>query len=825
VTCAPCPAGRFGNTSALATSLCSGPCGAGTFSGGGAVACLACTASPGYACSLGATTAGGTLCPVGTFSDGDTGPCIDCTPGFFCPSPTVGRLLCPFGFYCPARSVVGNALACPPGYFCAAGTASATAMLCTSGALSAAWLDVNGDAVVDLVSSTLVGPVLFVRDSVGGGECSAGEYRGLALASTGVLRFVTHADVDGDGLDDVLGVTGAGLPLLLLANGTAALTNGTSARSFVAPPRCTSISPLDIDGDGDVDALLTASTGSTTLLLNNGSGFFTDVSAARLRPSRAGDAVSALAFDADGDGDVDVLVAMSDVPNRLFMNDGAGAFVDEAALRGVGDNLGGSIRSAVAGDADSDGDLDVAVVGGNGVRLFRNNGTGGFAAETIDGGLAVSGAAFGDLDLDGDVDLLLNMSASAVGVVLANNGSASFATASAASPLVSAAPVLVDIDGDGDLDAPTMSLTNAVVPPGFIGIGVLWVRVLGRSGARSSHGAVVVLRHATSGTVAASGRVGGSTSGYDVHFRVPVVAARYDVEVTFSSGRRITKTALSSLGGVSASTESSAAIPVIAARDVPAIEWLRLSPPSALLGVGASVTVLVQALGNEVGLRPDAAACTVNGVNVAVTMSDLGNGTYTFVYTAAAGHASVAAAPVSMALADTRWGVVSTRLVTSAAVAVDVVAPRVSFDTSGAFGCSPANASVSANANQTLCLSCGSVVEEPNGCVIWLIANASSSAALPLNFTADASNRMNTTTGPFRHGDVVLVRAWAVDKAGNVGPAVMWTWEVDLQSPVTLWTPQSPPPHSNSTSLQFSFGCTETVRRAVCGRDACSARK
>jgi hypothetical protein len=211
--------------------------------------------------------------------------------------------------------------------------------------------------------------------------------------------------------------------------------------------------------------------------------------------------------------------------------------------------------------------------------------------------------------------------------------------------------------------------------------------------------------------------------------------------------------------------------------------------------------------------------CAVNGVNVTSTLSDAGNGTYTFVYTAAAGHVSTAAVPVTISLADRTWGVASTAVSTvsgGGAVSVDVVAPVVSFNASGTSGCSPVNGSVSANANQTLCLSCGSVTEEPNGCVIWLIANVSSPTASATNLTVDASNGANVTLGPFVHTEKPIVRAWAVDKAGNIGRNVTWTWEVDLHSPVTIWTPQDPPAHTNATSLQFSFGCTEVVRVAVC---------
>jgi hypothetical protein len=101
----------------------------------------------------------------------------------------------------------------------------------------------------------------------------------------------------------------------------------------------------------------------------------------------------------------------------LFRNDGDGTFTDVAAEAGLG--LADNARGGVWGDYDNDGDLDLFVVsagslmGGNGPnRLYRNDGTGAFT-EVADAAIAQAragrgdGASFGDYDGDGALDLVL----------------------------------------------------------------------------------------------------------------------------------------------------------------------------------------------------------------------------------------------------------------------------------------------------------------------------------------------------------------------------------------------------------------------------------
>ena len=122
--------------------------------------------------------------------------------------------------------------------------------------------------------------------------------------------------------------------------------------------------------------------------------------------------------DFDNDGWLDVLTSSIDpcLPLRLFRNDGRGGFEEHTAAAGLEGQLGGA--SLAPADYDNDGALDVLVLRGAGVTgaepgrnsLLRNNGDGTFADVTFRAGLAqparaTGTAAWADYDLDGDLDL------------------------------------------------------------------------------------------------------------------------------------------------------------------------------------------------------------------------------------------------------------------------------------------------------------------------------------------------------------------------------------------------------------------------------------
>jgi hypothetical protein len=727
---------------------------------------------------------------------------------------------CPYGFFCPAGSSVGTSNRCPANFFCGTGSSNGSAYSCTAAVPLSAWFDADGDGDADAVASTAQGGVLLLRDSSSSvsGDCNDGLSRGMPVLAMASMRGLVYADVDGDGDDDVLGVTSSATVVLLQNNGSGFFADVTAPSGLmVAANRAVAVSVGDIDGDGDVDVFVSATASSSVLLWNNGIGVFTDVTATALRPDVAGAFGASTMMDVDGDGDLDVFVPMT-AGNRLYVNAGNGTLVESGSSSGVVSYTGGGIvRGSAAADVDGDGDVDVLVFGSGPQQLYVNNGGGLFvdmgasavavASVSASAAANATSACFGDIDNDGDVDLVLGASAS-LSVVAVNNGSGSFA-ATALGSAMSANPVFVDVDGDGDVDVPAVGFVNGFVSPGFVGAGVASVRVLSRAGHRVCHGVSVVVRRSSDGAIAASRVVSSGSAPYDVHVATSLSGDAFDVEVSFPTGRRHDKSTQAALSGLRLSTASSRSVPLVVARDTPVIASVRLSPSAGVYGPGSTLTAVVRALGDESGLSA-AASCTMNGVDVSSTFVDWRNGTYSFAYVVLSSHRTTSALAVTVRLVDARWGVFSDELSTvfgGGELMVDTTPPPlVSFNATRS--CSPDDGAVTATVNQTVCLSCGSLSAEPFGCSIWVQVNASSP---PQRIQASsASNSVMVVVGPLQHGQHPIVVAWAEDTAGNVGPSASLTWEVDLTPPEALWSPPVAPAHTNQTSMLFSFGCSRT---------------
>jgi FG-GAP-like repeat/ASPIC and UnbV len=180
----------------------------------------------------------------------------------------------------------------------------------------------------------------------------------------------------------------------------------------------------DFDGDG-LEDLFTTSVDvdrGASLFKNRGDGTFLDRSEAAGLAEQVY-ALNAARADFDNDGNPDVLLLRGawERPARmsLLRNKGGGAFEDVTLACGLGEPI--STLSAVWGDYDNDGRLDLFVCGEfphdssdprNLCRLYHNERDGTFKNVALEAGVTneriAKGSAWGDYDGDGRVDLFVS---------------------------------------------------------------------------------------------------------------------------------------------------------------------------------------------------------------------------------------------------------------------------------------------------------------------------------------------------------------------------------------------------------------------------------
>lgn len=231
---------------------------------------------------------------------------------------------------------------------------------------------------------------------------------------------------------------------------------------------------VDVDGDGDLDLFVAREFEINRLLINDGTGRFTDETAARLEPL-VHDHEDVAVGDLDRDGDVDlVVVSEDDAPglgarkHELLLNDGTGHFTEAAG------RLPATVANAVtAGDVDGDGDLDLVLGNAGPELLLLNDGTAHF---TVAGPERLPPLAnvtqdvmLADVDRDGDLDLVVANDDGTGSLLYRNDGQGTFMTDPSAIPGRATTEVtrnvdLADVDDDGDLDLMLANINAGAEP-------------------------------------------------------------------------------------------------------------------------------------------------------------------------------------------------------------------------------------------------------------------------------------------------------------------------------------------------------------------------
>lgn len=242
----------------------------------------------------------------------------------------------------------------------------------------------------------------------------------------------------------------------------------------------------DINNDGWVDIYFTANMEPNKLYLNNGDLTFTDVTESAAVAGNKSWSTGVSMVDINGDGWVDIYVCNSgdiegdNKQNELFINQGDGTFLEEAAQYGLADQ--GFSTHAAFFDYDRDNDLDVYLLNNSfqaigsfnlrknqrpirhpegGDKLFRND-EGRFTDVSEQAGIYGSiigfglGVTLGDINVDGLVDMYISNDFFERDYIYMNNGDGTF-TESLEEQMksISGASMgadMADINNDGYMD-------------------------------------------------------------------------------------------------------------------------------------------------------------------------------------------------------------------------------------------------------------------------------------------------------------------------------------------------------------------------------------
>jgi hypothetical protein len=322
----------------------------------------------------------------------------------------------------------------------------------------------NGYALSTAGTTAQLPTLLINKFNLGSGfvDESAARLPAIALKANQVIAF--DADRDGD-LDLAFACNGPSQQRLYINNGSGVFTDGTATRMPVLNVVSNCVAAGDVDMDGDLDLFFNdgASNGQLKLLLNNGSGVFSNVTATHLPVAPKSNQQDIVVVDIDHDWDLDVVNTGKSSGQQIFFNDGTGHFTVNTTLLPVGTTM---TYETDVGDLDGDGDLDLTYLSMSGTLtdgVVRNNlnpsGTLSFTGSptflTGSNGFDDNEIVYVDADMDGDLDIVIGSLTAGQERLYINNGAFSFASSTLGFSLVTDSTLDVacaDVNNDGKLD-------------------------------------------------------------------------------------------------------------------------------------------------------------------------------------------------------------------------------------------------------------------------------------------------------------------------------------------------------------------------------------
>ena len=272
--------------------------------------------------------------------------------------------------------------------------------------------DLDGDLDIVVVSEDDKTNELYLNN--GDGTFQDG---GSRIPVSGTSNSVVVVDINKDNAPDIM-IGNNGQNNVLINDGKGHFKDETVSRFGKFIDVTQDLTLADIDNDGDEDVLI-GNEDANRILVNDGKGFFRDESSDRLPYRTTPEETREVdVADIDGDGDLDILfgnvqafVENAVRQNRLLLNDGKGFFTDITSTHLPQDE--NRCFGVAFLDIDRDGDADIMTGNTNGSRfdgmtpfsIYLNDGKGKFSeanSKIIPEEIAGRGFDIDFVDLNGD---------------------------------------------------------------------------------------------------------------------------------------------------------------------------------------------------------------------------------------------------------------------------------------------------------------------------------------------------------------------------------------------------------------------------------------
>jgi hypothetical protein len=216
--------------------------------------------------------------------------------------------------------------------------------------------------------------ILFLQDRIGiclndGSGFQLPDY----ISDIYIITAINISDFNSDYSSDLIVVYGQRkIVKILINNGSGIFSDGPAASLPYTPTFAT---PAEFNCDGLIDLVISDNAASFTILISTGSNFLSPINTYCNRVP-----ASLLCRDFDADNDIDIAFSSQYADSiYLFSNMGNGSFISQQKI-----NLGFSTNNIMAADFDIDNDLDLLAINYDykNVTCVYNNGDDSFLAAT-----------------------------------------------------------------------------------------------------------------------------------------------------------------------------------------------------------------------------------------------------------------------------------------------------------------------------------------------------------------------------------------------------------------------------------------------------------